>query len=498
MKKVGFALILMILATAISNILGLARELVLAYKYGTSSIADVYVISTNLPITVFSIFVAAIVTSYVPISSKYAANVKSLNEFTSKLLNIVLLVTIILFSLFFYFTEEIVKVFAYGFTEENLVISISLTRTMFWGIFPMAIYMVLQHYLNLKQKFIGTAFIGAILNSSWIIGILLSSEENLKGLSIGNVCGYILVAVYIVGLSYKNGYKYRFVLDFKDSQIKKVILMSIPIFLSLLVTQLNGIVDRAIASAEGVGAIAILNYSSRLMYVVYGLLIVTFITFINPKISKLYNENILRFNKNLPNLILLLLIILMPLVLSVFIFAEFFITVLFDRGAFTEEDLVYTSLCLKLYILSIIPLGIRELLNRVFFIYENSRTPLLNNILFVGGNIILSIIFVKCLNFNFVILSLTTTLANVLALLLYLIEAKYKGVLIINRGNFFAFIKIVVINIVVYLIVLLEVKWFGLEKGNYTFFLTWCLYFLQYAIAIYYTKLKKYFNALFI
>lgn len=488
----------MIIATAISNILGLVRELVLAYKYGTSSIADIYVISTNLPITVFSIFIAAIVTSYVPISSKFSGDVKHLNEFTNKLLNSVLLLTFILFGFFFYFTEEIVKVFAYGFAEEYLVITVSLTRTMFLGIFPMAIYMVLQHYLNLKQKFIGTAFIGTILNFSWIIGILVSTEENLNGLSIGNVSGYILVSIFIVRLSYKNGYKYKFLLDFKDQQIQKVISMSIPIFVTLLVTQLNGVVDRALASAEGEGSIAILNYSSRLMYVVYGLLIVTFITFINPKIAKMYNENVKIFKQNLSNLVLLLLLILLPIVLSVFIFADYFITTIFDRGAFTEEDLKYTSLCLKLYIVSLIPLGIRELINRVFFIIENTRTPLINNLIFVGGNIILSIVAVKFLELGFVALSLTTTLANLIALVAYLAEAKYRGVLKMYRGSYIDLLKIIVINIVVFIVTILEVKFFASDRGNYVFFLMWCLYFVQYAIAIYFTKLKGYFNILFI
>ncbi|WP_431810302.1 hypothetical protein [Lysinibacillus capsici] len=78
MKKMSLTFILIMVGTIISNFLGLLRELVLAYKFGTSDVVDIYIISTLLPVTLFSLFISGIITPYIPIISKMVNEKKRL------------------------------------------------------------------------------------------------------------------------------------------------------------------------------------------------------------------------------------------------------------------------------------------------------------------------------------------------------------------------------------------------------------------------------------
>lgn len=484
MRRFKLTFVIMILVTAISNVLGLVRELVLANKYGASEIVDIYVISSNIPIALSSIFIAAMVSPYIPISSKITDE-KELSSYTSGLLNFIIIFISIIYIFLIVFTEEIVKFFALGFTAEKLDNTVEMTKIMLLGIYPVAIYMVLQNYLNLKEKFIGTAFIGVILNFNWIIGILCSTKDNLFPMGVWNVLGYVFVSIFIILLAFNNGFRYRFILNIRNLEFQNTLKMFFPIFIGSLVIQFNGIVDRSLASLSGEGAIAILNYSSRLMYVISGLLIVTFITYINPKLAILYNKKNFHFKESVTQVINLLVILLLPIVLSTMLFAEGIVDILFNRGAFTEKDIYLTALCLKFYIICLIPFGIRELIHKVMYISNNTILSLLNNIIFVGLNIILSIVAIKVFELNFVVLSLTIGVAYSIAMVLHLITAYKKEILCMNRNNFKELLYIICINLISFLFGCFETVYFNKFNNLFILPMSLILYFFQYIVLIY-------------
>lgn len=492
MKKMSLTFILIMVGTIISNFLGLLRELVLAYKFGTSDVVDIYIISTLLPVTLFSLFISGITTPYIPIISKMVNEKKKIDYFTSNLLNVTLIVTTFLFIIFILFAENILKVYAYGFNPEKLQKTVHLTQIMFIGIYPISVYMILQQYLNFRGKFVATSFIGIFLNIAWIGGILFSDEEFLTPMGIGNTFGYIFVAIFICILTFKNEFKYNLVLNYRDDSLRKLGRMFTPIFLGLIIAQINGIVDKSIASSQGEGAIAILNYSSRLLYFVYGLLIVTFITFINPKIAIIYNKNINKFKKTISELIIINVIVLTPIIVIFIVFSEDIINILYNRGEFGKESLGMTSKCLILYIISLLPLGIRELINKVFFIESDTKSPLINNIVLVVINIALSLVAVYIFNLGFIALSGTTTIANFVSMVIYLRVLKRKSLLKLNKQFYWDIFKIMVINLIMLFVILVELNFFyNKDKNIQYFFIVWIImYLLQYTVLIYFSKIS--------
>ena len=60
------AALLIIFITIISKFVGFGRELVLAYYYGATSISDAYIISMNIPGTVFAFIASGITSVFIP------------------------------------------------------------------------------------------------------------------------------------------------------------------------------------------------------------------------------------------------------------------------------------------------------------------------------------------------------------------------------------------------------------------------------------------------
>ena len=85
-------------ATLISKILGFFREILLGSRYGATYVTDAYLISMTIPLVLFSSVAAAISTTYIPVYSdvRLSRGKSQAVNFTNKLLNIIVLVSMIL------------------------------------------------------------------------------------------------------------------------------------------------------------------------------------------------------------------------------------------------------------------------------------------------------------------------------------------------------------------------------------------------------------------
>ena len=120
-KKVAYTLFFMVIMTLISKFLGFIRETVLANFYGTSYIVDSYVMAVAIPSILFGGIFAAIATAYMPTLStvqETEGKIKA-NRFTSQIINVILILSIIVSVIGFVFSDQIVAIFASGFTGKT-------------------------------------------------------------------------------------------------------------------------------------------------------------------------------------------------------------------------------------------------------------------------------------------------------------------------------------------------------------------------------------------
>jgi len=443
MKKIA---IILMLVTIISKILGFFRDITLSYFYGASNISDAYIISLSIPMTIFGFIGAGITTVYMPLYSKIELNEgkSNSNKFTNNLINILVLLSTIIIVLIIIFTETLVKIFASGFNGHTFVMAVNFTRICSISICITAIIYIYTGYLQLKNNYIIAALVGIPFNIFLILSIYFSYKQNIAEiLSIGYVVAVISQFVLLVPFVRKNGLQYDFIFNLKDENIKKFIKLSIPTMIGVSVYQVDSIIDKALASTIVDGGVSALNYAYKLIFFVFGIIVLSISTMLYPLLSKMAAENNMNgLKKAISEAISGINLIVIPVTIGAMVFSEPVVKILFERGEFDSQATKMTSDALFYYSIGMVGFGLREVLSKAFYSLQDTKTPMRNAIIAIISNIILNIFLSKYMGING--LAFATSISGVFCSLLLLISLRRKIGLLGLRIKLVSFVKILV------------------------------------------------------
>lgn len=490
MKKTTF--ILMII-TVVSKVFGFGRDITLSYYYGTSNISDAYLISTTIPMVIFSFIGTGITTGYIPLYSKIERmyGEEEGNRYTNNLINLLIILCTIIIILGFLFTNQIVKLFASGFKEETLALAVQFTKISLLGIYFTGLRYIFSGFLQIKENYKIPALIGFPMNLLIILSVILSSRINILILSIGSVIATASQLLLLIPFIYKKGYKYKLVLDIKDKHIKKMIHIAIPVIIGVSVNQINVLVDRTIASGISVGGISALNYANRLNSFVQGLFVSTIVTVIYPVISKMVAENnISGLKKSISEAISSINLLVIPATIGAMIFTEPIVILLFGRGAFDSQAISMTSYALFFYSLGMIGFGLREVLSRAFYSLQDTKTPMINASIAVLINIVLNIVLSKHLGIGG--LALATSISAIICTILLFISLRIKIGPFGLKDTLKSFIKIICASLLMGMLAKFFYNIFlNNVSSNLSLIFSICIGVISYFVIIYFMKIKE-------
>lgn len=400
MSKLAKAAIGIMGLTVFSKVLGFGRELVLASAYGANAFTDAYLISFNIPNTLFAIIGTAIATTFIPIYYEVDRDLgreKSL-VFTNNVFNIVLLISFILAILGTIFTPQLVKIFAMGFEGEVLQNAISQTKIFIWGILFIGISNLSMSYLEAHNIFTMKGLIGIPLNLIVITSIILSLKFGPNVFIYGSLLGIASQAIIQIPFIIKNGYRFKPYIDLKDKYIKKIIVLTGPVIIGVGISQINELIDRTLASTLAEGSITALNYANKLNSFILALFIASITTVIYPRLSKMSNQNDKsEFVKIINKSINIVILIIIPIIAGAIVFAVPIVQILFQRGMFDSYATRATASALVFYSIGMIGFGVRDVLLRGYYSLQDTKTPMVNSTIGIIVNIILNIILVRVL-----------------------------------------------------------------------------------------------------
>ena len=416
MSKIAKATIGLMIVTIISKVLGFGRELVLAGVYGVSAYSDAYLVALNIPIIIFESIGLSVATTFIPLYYENEKNGGKLlaNKFTNNIYNIIFIITIAISLIIFLFADEVVRIFAVGFEGETFKIAVDFTKILIFGIIFIAMSNITRAFLNANGNFtISNLMMGIPYNIIVIITIILSSKTNPYLLAYGTLIGIASKFIFQIPYTKKYEYRYKFKIDIKDESLKKMIWLVAPVFIGVAVNQINAIIDRSVASTLVEGSISALNYSNRLNQFVMALFIASIASVIYPTLAKYsINENIDKFKNSVVSSINIVTIIVIPISVGAIVLAQPIVRVLFERGAFDEIATKMTSSAFVYYSIGMIAFGLRDILNKVFYSLQDTKTPMINGAFAMVINIILNFILVKFMNHNG--LALATSISSIL------------------------------------------------------------------------------------
>ena len=394
-----------IIITLFSKLFGVARDLVLSYYYGSTYISDAYLLATTLPVTIFGFIYEGIGSSFIPICSRID-NQEKINRFTSNTINSLFLITLIVVLLIELFPTSVIKLFASGFNSETLSNTIYILRLSILGVFFSAISVVIVHYLQFDNKFYSAAARAIPMDIIVIISIIMSSRyKSLLILAVGIPISLFASFVFLVPQTKKTGFKYSFVLDFNDANIKRLFSWSIPTIISSALLDINSIVDRQFASLIMIGGVSIITYSNRIGSILNSLVFFPIISIMFPSFSKdISSGKISETASNAYQVFKVMIFLSIPLTLGTVSLSKEIVSVLFERGAFNSNDSLLTSECLMYGSLCIFAYSISIVTTRLFYSSTEMWTPMIITgigvVINIVGNIILTpILGLKGLSF---------------------------------------------------------------------------------------------------
>ncbi len=427
MSKVAKATIGLMIATIIAKVLGFGRELVLASSYGASMYSDVYLTAMNIPVVIFATIGGALGTTFIPMYFEVNNNLgeKKALSYTNNVFNIVIIMCIVLAILGFIFTEQLVKVFAIGFEGKTLKIAIDFTRITIIGIVFTGLSYVMTAYLQIKNNFAVPGFISVPKNIIIIISIILSVKYNPYIMIWGTLLGLASEFLFQLPFAIKSGYKYQPYINIKDKYIKKMSLLIGPVLIGVAVNQVNAMVDRTLASTLVEGSISALNYANKLNGFVIALFITSIGAVIYPMLSRLSSEdNKEKFTSSVVQSINSVILLVIPISVVAMVLATPIVKLLFQRGEFDARATSMTSIALIMYSIGMVAFGLRDILGKVFYALQDTKTPMINGAIAMIMNIVLNIILVKYLQLAG--LALATSISAIICIFLLFGSLKKK------------------------------------------------------------------------
>ena len=392
MKK---TVVLLMIITVFSKILGFLRDVFLSFFYGASNMSDIFLISIMIPTVIFALVGNAITTGFIPMYTRIEAEEGSSSSkiFTKQVTNGVLLVGSIVIGIGMAFTEPLVKIFASGFRGETLETAIIFTRISLIGIYFHGMVFILTAYLQLKNVFIIPALIGFPANIVLMITIYISSFVNVYLLAIGSVLSVFLQFLLLLVFALKKGFRFQVGLHLRNGNLQKLMIITFPAMIGSGIDQVNVLVDRTMASWISVGGISALNYAETLNLFAAGIITTSIISVLYPKISTLASLGYTEALKDtLSGGIRMISICIFPAMTMFMAFSEVFVSLLYGRGQFDQTAIHLTSTSLFYYSIGMTGYCLHKILSNVFFAFQDTKTPMYTGGLVLLANVVLNIL----------------------------------------------------------------------------------------------------------
>jgi putative peptidoglycan lipid II flippase len=400
MKKINIGLIIAIISL-VGSALGFIRDAYIGSIFGASTNLDAYFISFSVTNLLTLLIWNGVSSSMLPLlvqSDIDKGKIEKDTFFRNSLGNL-LIISMLLVACGYFASGILVRMFAYGFSDEMHSLSVALTNIGLLKLPIAAVVGIIIAYLHSEKRYFKAASITIIMNATFLF-LLFSWRNHLSIIEV-SIISVISVFAQFLFLSpilfYAKGTNSLSLINinFYDKQFIKFVKLAVPVTAFTLLNELNIMIDRTMASSLDAGSISILSFASRISDVIVSVPVVALVSVLLPEISAYFASHDLdMINKSIGRSIVQIIAILTPSSLFILINSRFIIEVLFMRGEFDTTAVIRTSSALVFYSLGIVFLGIRFLIARTMYSMHDTKTPTINLSIAIVLNICLNIILV--------------------------------------------------------------------------------------------------------
>lgn len=375
-------------ATLGSRVFGFARETLMAAALGTGPMADVFYAAFRFPNLFRRLFAeGAFNAAFVPLFAKEIEGngVDGAKRFSEEVFGVLFSVLLLITIVMELSMPLLVRwVIAPGFSDdpEKFSLTVRLAAVMFPYLMCMSLTAMLSGMLNSLHHFFAAAIAPVFLNVMMIGALfwaLYSGADPaltawyLSWSVLG--AGLLQMAVVYAGVRHA-GMSISFKFPRFTPNVKRLLVLAVPAAVTGGITQINQLIGQAIASGKE-GAIAALQYADRIYQLPLGVVGVAVGVVLLPELARALKSGHMKEAGNIQNRSMeFVLFLTLPAAAALWVLSDEIIRVLYERGAFSQENTTVVAAILAIYGIGLPGFVMIKALQPGFYAREDTRTPM--------------------------------------------------------------------------------------------------------------------------
>ena len=372
-------------ATGLSRIAGLVREIVAANYYGTTGVASAFTIAFQVPNLIRALVAdAALSSAFVPVFTEllHQGRRREAHQLAASMLGLILVVLGAITLVFILGAGVIMPLFTSPeFSQPNIDLTVGLSQVLFPIIVLLGVNGLVVGILSAHDHFSVPAIAPVVWNLVIIAGMvglrgLFEGRNEIYAYAIGVLLGTLVQLLMVIPVLKRVGFPLGISLKWRDPRIKRVLILMLPVSLSLGVINVDLLINSKIGTLVSDGAPRAIDAAFRLYMLPQGMFSVAVATVLFPQLARLAAGRDLaglrRWSGDGMRLIFLALI---PCAAATIALAEPITRLVYQRGAFGAGATEDVSTALFWFSFSLPFAGANLMLTRTFFSLQRPWFP---------------------------------------------------------------------------------------------------------------------------
>ena len=452
-RRLAWSTAIFALATGLSRILGLVREIVAANYFGARGPINAFTIAFQIPNLIRALVAdAALSSAFVPVFSELLEKGERARAW--RVASTVFWLFLLLVGGLTAFFILAAPVLIPPLTDAYDDLAVTLSQILFPIVVLIGLFGIVTGILNSYDQFTIPALTPVFWNLAIIVGLVVgvpradTDESKLYvyagSIVIGTLIQFLLPLPWLRGLDGR----LRLALDIRDPAVRQIFKLMLPVMLGLGLINVNAVIGTVVAATWIDPTIApnAIDKAFRVYMLPQGMFSVAVATVLYPSLARLSTRGDMEgFRDTVTRGLRQINFLLLPSAAVSIVLAQPIIRLLYERGAFDPDQTTVVAQCLAAFSIGLAFNGMMLMLNRAFFSLQQPWLPTAIAVVNLVLNVVLYALFQRLGAWG---IPLAISLANIVGVVLLSLTLRRSVGSLHLIGTAKAFVRVLLASVV--------------------------------------------------
>ncbi|HZU59855.1 MAG TPA: murein biosynthesis integral membrane protein MurJ [Solirubrobacteraceae bacterium] len=467
-RRIAVNTAIVAVATALSRIAGLGREITQAAFFATSAAASAFTLASQVPNLFSNLFSqAALSAAFVPVFTEMLQEGRKREAFKlASTLFWVILIGLGGLTLIWFGVADLVTPLFTG-THVSAPLTAGLSKVLFPVVLLLSLTGLLVGILQAYDEFTIPALAPAVWNLVILVLLIVlhssfHGQNKIYAYAIAWLVATVVQLLMVGGALGRIDFRLGFHLDWRDPRVRQVLLLFIPVTLSIGIVNLDIFINAGFGSLVSPNAPAAINDAFRIYMLPQGIFSVAVATVLFPTLSRLAaRRDAGGMRRTLGNGMRQINLLCIPSAALLIVLATPITRLLYQHGTFHAYSTSLVSTALFWFAFSLPFAGVNLLLTRTFFSLQRPWIPTKLAAMNMVVDVVVSVALYKPLGIAGLVIGTATANLVMTILQLYRLRIGFNGRL---EGGQTLMITVRILVATVIMATLARGLWVGLDR----------------------------------